>query len=155
PRQSAAPPDPRAAADWGCLTWFDYRAAAPGGEARTGLLRRAQRAMLAPPPSRPGDRVMLRRATPDDLPRICAIRDGAHEDPLSDPSVLTAARLASLLENGPIWLWEEPEGLVAGFAAADPGDGRVWALLVAPGHEGKGIGRTLLAAVCGALRAAG
>ena len=97
---------------------------------------------------------MLRRATPDDVPRICEIRDNVRENRLSDPSRVTPKDIAWFLENGPIWVWEE-DGTIAGFSAGDPRNGWVWALFVAPGHEGKGIGRSLLKATCDTLRAAG
>jgi GNAT superfamily N-acetyltransferase len=98
---------------------------------------------------------MLREATEADVPRIWEIRNGVRENILSDPSRVTAADVAWFLEHGPIWVWEEAGGLVAGFSAGDPRDGWVWALFVAPGHEGKGIGRALLKATCDSLRRAG
>jgi GNAT superfamily N-acetyltransferase len=97
---------------------------------------------------------MLRRATPDDVPRICEIRDSVRENRLSDPSRVTPKDIAWFLDNGPIWVWEE-DGAVAGFSAGDSRNGWVWALFVAPGHEGKGIGRALLKATCDTLREAG
>jgi len=97
---------------------------------------------------------MLRRATQADVDRIREIRDGVRENILSDPSRVTSADIAWFLDHGPIWVWEE-HGIVAGFSAGDPRDGRIWALFVASGHEGKGIGRTLLKAACDTLRAAG
>ena len=52
-------------------------------------------------------------------------------------------------------MWQEADGLVTGFSGSDKRDGSIWALFVAPGHEGKGIGRALLATACDALRNAG
>jgi GNAT superfamily N-acetyltransferase len=98
---------------------------------------------------------MLRRATAVDVPGIREIRDSVQENRLSDPSRVTEADIAWFLEHGPIWVWEEDDGTVAGFSAGDPRDGWVWALFVAPGHEGKGIGRALLRATCDRLRDAG
>jgi GNAT superfamily N-acetyltransferase len=98
---------------------------------------------------------MLRRAAAADVPRIYEIRDSVHENILSDPSRVTPADIAWFLENGPIWVWQEADGTVAGFSAGDKRDGWVWALFVAPGQEGKGIGRALLKAICDTLRAAG
>jgi GNAT superfamily N-acetyltransferase len=97
---------------------------------------------------------MLRRATSGDVPRICEIRDSVHENRLSDPSRVTPKDIAWFLDNGPIWVWEE-SGAIAGFSAGDPRNGWVWALFVAPGQEGKGIGRALLKATCDTLREAG
>ena len=98
---------------------------------------------------------MLRRGTIADIPRIREIRDSVRENRLSDPARVTEADIACFLEYGPIWVWEEGNGAVAGFSAGDPRDGWVWALFVAPGHEGKGIGRALLKATCDRLREAG
>jgi GNAT superfamily N-acetyltransferase len=97
---------------------------------------------------------MLRRATGADIPRICEIRDSVRENRLSDPSLVTAADIAWFLENGPIWVWEDDDAVV-GFSAGDPRDGWVWALFVAPGQEGKGIGRALLKATCDRLSEVG
>jgi GNAT superfamily N-acetyltransferase len=97
---------------------------------------------------------MLRRATKADISRISEIRDSVRENILSDPARVTAADIAWFLANGPIWVWEA-DGIVAGFSAGDPRDGWVWALFVAPGHEGRGIGRALLKVTCDSLRAAG
>ena len=98
---------------------------------------------------------MLRRATDGDVPQIREIRDTVRENILSDPARVTPADIAWFLDNGPIWVWQETDGKVAGFSAGDPRDGWVWALFVAPGHEGKGIGRALLQAACDRLREAG
>ncbi len=98
---------------------------------------------------------MLRLATPSDIPRIFAIRDSVHENPLSDPKAVTEAGVAWFIDERALWVWQEADGLVTGFSAGDRRDGSVWALLVAPGHEGKGIGRALLKAACEALRGAG
>jgi GNAT superfamily N-acetyltransferase len=98
---------------------------------------------------------MLRRATAADVARIREIRDGVLENILSDPARVTESDIVWFLNNGPIWVWEEEDGVVAGFSAGDPRDGWVWALFVAPGHEGKGIGRALLKAACDTLHAAG
>jgi len=98
---------------------------------------------------------MIRLATPSDMTRIFAIRDGVHENPLSTPASVTAAGVAELIADRALWVWQEADGLVTGFSAGDPRDGSIWALLVAPGHEGKGIGRALLQAACDALREAG
>jgi GNAT superfamily N-acetyltransferase len=98
---------------------------------------------------------MLRRAIETDVPRIHEIRDSVRENILSDPSRVTPADIAWFLDNGPIWVWQEADGTVSGFSAGDPRDGWIWALFVAPGHEGKGIGRTLLKAACDCVREAG
>ncbi len=98
---------------------------------------------------------MIRRATRADLPRILAIRDSVGAARLSDPAVVTEAAAAGLIDGGALWVWQEADLPVAGFAAGDGRDGSIWALLVAPGQEGRGIGRALLTAACATLRAAG
>src|SRR5215813_11495386 len=98
---------------------------------------------------------MIRAATTADLSRIFAIRDSVRENRLSDPAAVTEADAAWFLAHGPVWVWQEPDDAVVGFSAGDPRDGTVWALFVAPGHEGKGVGRALLQAACNSLREAG
>jgi GNAT superfamily N-acetyltransferase len=98
---------------------------------------------------------MIRPATPPDIPRIFEIRDSVRDNLLSDPYAVTAAGAAWFIENRALWVWQEADGLVAGFSAGDVRDGSIWALFVAPGHEGKGIGRALLKAACDALREVG
>jgi GNAT superfamily N-acetyltransferase len=102
-----------------------------------------------------GTKAITRRATETDAGRIREIRDSVRENILSDPARVTPADIRWFLKNGPIWVWQEEDGTVAGFSAGDPRDGWIWALFVAPGHEGKGIGRALLKAACDTLRAAG
>lgn len=98
---------------------------------------------------------MIRAATAADLPRIFEIRNSVGENRLSDPAAVTEADASWFIDNGQIWIWQELDGTVAGFSAGDPRDGSVWALFVAPGHEGKGIGRALLKAACDTLRRGG
>jgi GNAT superfamily N-acetyltransferase len=98
---------------------------------------------------------MIRLATPSDTPRILEIRDSVSDTRLSDPNAVSAAGAAWFIDNRALWVWQEADRLVTGFSAGDARDGSIWALLVAPGHEGKGIGRALLKAACDALREAG
>jgi GNAT superfamily N-acetyltransferase len=98
---------------------------------------------------------MIRPATLDDIPRIFEIRDSVHDNLLCDPDSVTEAGAAWFIDNRALWVWQEADGLVAGFSGGDARDGSIWALFVAPGHEGKGIGRALLKRACDALREAG
>ena len=98
---------------------------------------------------------MIRRATRADLPRIVEIRDGVGDNPLSDPKALDDAEAVSRIDIGALLLWQEPDGSVTGSAAFDADSGALRVLLVAPGHQGRGIGRALLKAACDALRDAG
>ena len=47
------------------------------------------------------------------------------------------------------------EGRILGFSAADTRNGTIWALFIDPDHEGRSIGRALLARACDVLREAG
>jgi GNAT superfamily N-acetyltransferase len=98
---------------------------------------------------------MIRPATRADIPRLFQIRDGVRENRLTAPGAVTEADAERFIDAGSLWVWQEPDGHVAGFAAVDMRDGSIRALLVAPGHDGKGIGRALLAKACDALREAG
>jgi GNAT superfamily N-acetyltransferase len=97
----------------------------------------------------------IRLATSGDIARIFEIRFGVNENRLSDPSVVTEAHVARFIADGALWVWQEADGLITGFSGSDKRDGSIWALFVAPGHDGKGIGRALLKTACDALRAAG
>jgi len=98
---------------------------------------------------------MIRPATLSDLPRIFEIRDSVRENRLFDPGRVTEADAVWFIENAALWVWEEADGTVTGFSGSDRRDASIWALFVAPGHEGKGIGRALLDRSCEALRQAG
>ncbi len=96
----------------------------------------------------------IRRALLKERPRISEIRFAVKENKLSDPSRVTDVDYLWFSENPGIWVWEE-YGRILGFSAADTRDGSIWALFVDPEHEGRGIGRALLAAACDVLRGAG
>jgi len=96
----------------------------------------------------------IRRARPDDQPRIHAIRMGVTENVLTEPSKVSEAEVAWYRERG-IFLVAEDGGEVVGFACANPLSGLVWALFVDPAHEGRGHGRALLDEALLGLRAAG
>jgi GNAT superfamily N-acetyltransferase len=82
------------------------------------------------------------------------IRHAVRENRLSDPNSVTAVDCAAFIDRSEIWVWVE-EGLIQGFGAGDVRDGCIWALFVAPGHEGRGIGRALLRLACETLRDSG
>jgi GNAT superfamily N-acetyltransferase len=98
---------------------------------------------------------MIRQATAGDLPAILALRDNAGAERLSDPLALTEALARRLIETDAVWIWQAPGESVAGFVAINMVDASIAALLVAPGQQGRGIGRALLAQACDALRATG
>jgi GNAT superfamily N-acetyltransferase len=96
----------------------------------------------------------IRRARLEERPRISEIRFAVRENQLLDPSRVTDADYLWFSENPGIWVWEE-KGRILGFSAADTRDGTIWALFIDPDHEGRGIGRALLARACDVLREAG
>ena len=98
---------------------------------------------------------MIRPATRADLPALLAIRDAAGAERLSDPRKATEKLLGQLIVSAAVSVWQEDMQPVAGFVAVETGAGMIEALLVAPGRQGRGIGRALLAAACEVLRTAG
>ena len=76
---------------------------------------------------------------------MSAIRLAVTENRLSDPSRVTAAMYRDYLQRlGRSWVCEA-DGVIAGFAAADMTEASIWALFVSAQHEGRGIGKRLLA----------
>lgn len=96
----------------------------------------------------------IRRTRLEERPRIMEIRFAVRENRLGDPSRVTDADYRWFNENPGIWLWEE-DGRILGFSAADTRDGTIWSLFIDPEHEGRGIGRALLARACDVPREAG
>jgi GNAT superfamily N-acetyltransferase len=96
----------------------------------------------------------IRRATDADRDRISEIRFSVKENILRDRSRVTDDMITWFLTVPGIWLWEE-DGRVLGFSSADTRDGSIFALLIDPAHEGRGIGRALFARALDSLRAAG
>jgi GNAT superfamily N-acetyltransferase len=87
----------------------------------------------------------FRNAIDADIPAMATIRLAVTENRLRDPSRITRAMYVDYLERrGKSWVCEA-DGTIAGFACADRTDGSVWALFVDPAHEGRGIGKRLLA----------
>ena len=85
-----------------------------------------------------------RRATTDDIPAMSRIRLAVRENTLSDPARITRAMYEDYLDaKGRGWICER-DGEPIGFAYANRKDGSIWALFVAPEHEGLGAGKTLL-----------
>jgi GNAT superfamily N-acetyltransferase len=85
----------------------------------------------------------LRLATAHDYPELHRIRMAVRENVLSDPAAITRDDYVEMIERrGRGWVAEEG-GEVVAFAIADHSRRNVWALFVAPGHEGRGHGRRL------------
>ena len=97
---------------------------------------------------------LVRRATAADIAAMMELRLQVRENRLSHPGQVTAEDCRPYVERSHMWVWEE-DGEVLGISASNCDTGWIWALFVRPGHEGRGIGRALFAAACGALQSAG
>ena len=87
----------------------------------------------------------LRLASTHDVDAMHAVRLAVRENALSDESrVLPEHYREMLKELGRGWVHEKSDKVVA-FGIADHAHRNIWALFVAPGFEGQGIGRELLA----------
>lgn len=107
----------------------------------------------------------VRPAVREDAPAIGAVFDAAVRagwtylgDLIAEP-MFTAEDWEQLVAdhlppNVLLVAVDETDGVI-GYTAAHPGDGEMFLLFVHPACAGRGIGRTLLAAVHDALRAAG
>ena len=92
-----------------------------------------------------GHLLLLRQATSADIPEMSRIRLSVTENVLSDPGRITAAMYEDFLEkSGRGWVAESAGEIVA-FCYADKLNASIWALFVSPGHEGQGLGKSLLA----------
>ncbi len=88
--------------------------------------------------------IHYRQATLADIPQMSAIRLAVTENVLSDPAKVTPQMYEDYLHKlGRGWVAEE-NGQVLGFAYGASADNSIWALFVAPGQEGRGMGRRLL-----------
>ena len=96
----------------------------------------------------------IRRARLEERPASARSASPCARTSFDDPSRVTDADYHWFSENPGIWVWEE-DGRILGFSAADTRDGTIWALFIDPDHEGRGIGRALLAKACDVLREAG
>lgn len=80
-----------------------------------------------------------------DIPAMSRIRLSVTENVLSDPTRITREMYEDFLEkSGRGWV-AELGGDIAGFCYADKKNASIWALFVAPGKEGRGLARSLLA----------
>lgn len=76
---------------------------------------------------------------------MARIRLAVKENILSDPTKVTLQMYRDYLDvRGRGWVCRSGRTIV-GFAYASRDDASIWALFIQPGHEGRGIGRKLLA----------
>jgi GNAT superfamily N-acetyltransferase len=87
---------------------------------------------------------LFRQAHSSDIPAMSRIRLSVTENVLSDPSRVTAQMYEDFLEkSGRGWVAED-KGEIVAFCYADKDHASIWALFVCPGHEGRGLAKTLL-----------
>lgn len=86
---------------------------------------------------------MIRPALPADIPVMHTIRLRVRENRLSHPSVVTEQDYHDFMARDTMSWVHEKDGVLAGFVMVDVEKQNLWALFVAPEHEGKGIGRAL------------
>ena len=86
----------------------------------------------------------LRLATVHDIDAMHAVRLAVRENALSDENRVRAEHYRTMLQEfGRGWVHEQSDKVVA-FGIADQAHRNIWALFVAPGFEGQGIGSELL-----------
>ncbi|MFA9218416.1 MAG: GNAT family N-acetyltransferase [Sphingomonadaceae bacterium] len=86
---------------------------------------------------------------------MARIRLDVRENRLSDPGRITPQMYDDYLQRlGRGWV-AEVAGQVVGFSYANMVDGSIWALFMAPAHEGQGMARQLLQLACHWLFAQG
>jgi len=93
-------------------------------------------------------RMTLREAVPADVPTMHAIRLRVRENRLSDPSVVTETDYHDFMARDTMSWVVEHTGMVIGFVMVDVAKRNLWALFVAPEHEGRGIGKALHDTMC-------
>jgi GNAT superfamily N-acetyltransferase len=88
--------------------------------------------------------LLFRQANSSDIPAMSEIRLSVTENILSDPRRVTKEMYEDFLEkSGRGWVAEDSGEIVA-FCYADKESASIWALFVRPGHEGHGLGQSLL-----------
>jgi GNAT superfamily N-acetyltransferase len=87
---------------------------------------------------------LLRQAISTDIPAMSRIRLSVTENTLSDPTRITEEMYDDFLDRlGRGWVAEN-DGEIVAFCYADKVNASIWALFVRPGHEGRGLGKSLL-----------
>lgn len=88
--------------------------------------------------------LIFRQAELRDIPAMSTIRLAVTENVLSNPGRITVQMYEDYLELlGRGWV-AEVDGVIAGFSYANKTDGSIWALFIAPEHEGRGLAKRLL-----------
>jgi GNAT superfamily N-acetyltransferase len=97
-----------------------------------------------------GGRALIRRATANDVAAMFEVRTGVRENHLSMQQLatlgITPETLPPMLDgDGRGWI-ADVDGEVVGFSMADARQATVFGMFMRSGHEGRGIGRALMAA---------
>lgn len=87
---------------------------------------------------------LLRPASRRDIPGMARVRASVRENRLASREIGEAEYRAAIEDTGQGWVITAGDDVVA-FAVCNLQDGNVWALFVDPAHEGRGLGRRLLA----------
>jgi GNAT superfamily N-acetyltransferase len=97
---------------------------------------------------------IIREMTPADLPASSILRAATRENAMEAEEIardygITAESLTAAMVPGDVkgWLWEDPAGRFLGFAMGDKATGEVLVVAIHRDHEGRGIGKALLARV--------
>ena len=86
---------------------------------------------------------MIREMLPSDVPAAHKIRLRVRENQLSDPSVVTEQDYHDFMARDTMSWVHELDGVITGFVMVDVEKRNLWALFVAPEHEGMGNGCAL------------
>lgn len=92
--------------------------------------------MSATPPA------LLRQALHGDIAAMHRVRLAVRENRLTSSALGEADYVAEIETNGRGWVIQVQREIVA-FAVGNARTHNIWALFVAPGHEGQGFGRRL------------
>ncbi len=86
---------------------------------------------------------MIREMLPSDVPAAHKIRLRVRENQLSDHSLVTEQDYHAFMARDTMSWVHEFDGEITGFVMVDVEKRNLWALFVAPEHEGKGNGKAL------------
>ncbi len=93
--------------------------------------------------------IEIRAAIPTDLPAIIHVRTSVRENHLSVEEMaalgVTPESIIQTMEQSPCCWVAVEAGEIVGFSMIDASEGALFAAFVLPAHEGKGIGRRLVA----------
>lgn len=87
--------------------------------------------------------MIIREALPADIPQIQVVRNSVRENTLSNPELVSDADCLDYIDRrGKGWVCELDEKII-GFSIVDLQDNNVWALIIHPDFEKRGIGKQL------------